>query len=127
MSASLTLLARPTVPLFAGSLLVSYDFSNDRSNVNQLYWKVFPGSYNSITSAFQSLNIKLQMSLRLYRSIIEILTGFDVDCTCAGFDGKQMSPNPRGTTAIVRHTNVIDLSRRSPYYLAKAALATLVV
>jgi hypothetical protein len=52
--------------------------------------------------------------LRLYKSISEILTGFDVDCACVAFDGKQVYSNPRGITAIATRTNTVDLSRRSP-------------
>ncbi|KAI1271374.1 ankyrin repeat protein [Xylaria sp. FL0933] len=58
----------------------------------------------------------VQIILRLYKSISEILTGFDVDCACVAFDGKQVYTNPRGVTAIATRTNSIDLSRRSPSY-----------
>ncbi|OTB10039.1 hypothetical protein K445DRAFT_27965 [Daldinia sp. EC12] len=58
----------------------------------------------------------VQVILRLYKSISEILTGFDVDCSCVAFDGKQVYTNPRGVAAIATRTNTIDLSRRSPSY-----------
>ncbi|KAI0884918.1 uncharacterized protein GGS22DRAFT_148152 [Annulohypoxylon maeteangense] len=58
----------------------------------------------------------IQVILRLYKSISEILTGFDVDCSCVAFDGKQVYSSPRGVTAIATRTNTIDLSRRSPSY-----------
>ncbi|KAG9255835.1 ankyrin repeat protein [Emericellopsis atlantica] len=58
----------------------------------------------------------VQVILRLYRSISEILTGFDVDCACVAFDGKQVYSNPRGVAALTTRTNLIDLSRRSPSY-----------
>ncbi|RYO99636.1 hypothetical protein DL766_009363 [Monosporascus sp. MC13-8B] len=58
----------------------------------------------------------VQIILRLYKSISEILTGFDVDCACVAFDGRQVYSNPRGITAIATRTNTIDLSRRSPSY-----------
>ncbi|KAI0543598.1 ankyrin repeat protein [Xylaria curta] len=58
----------------------------------------------------------VQIILRLYRSISEILTGFDVDCACVAFDGTQVYSNPRGITAVATSTNTIDLSRRSPSY-----------
>ncbi|RYP42706.1 hypothetical protein DL767_000075 [Monosporascus sp. MG133] len=58
----------------------------------------------------------VQIILRLYKSISEILTGFDVDCACVAFDGTQVYSNPRGITAIATRTNTIDLSRRSPSY-----------
>ncbi|KAI1643377.1 uncharacterized protein F4817DRAFT_350105 [Daldinia loculata] len=58
----------------------------------------------------------VQVILRLYKSISEILTGFDVDCACVAFDGTQVYTNPRGITAITTRTNTIDLTRRSPSY-----------
>ncbi|KAI1741299.1 ankyrin repeat protein [Xylaria scruposa] len=58
----------------------------------------------------------VQVILRLYRSISEILTGFDVDCSCVAFDGRQVYSNPRGISAITTRTNIIDLSRRGPAY-----------
>ncbi|GAB7356001.1 hypothetical protein MBLNU459_g6627t2 [Dothideomycetes sp. NU459] len=44
--------------------------------------------------------------LRIYRSIAEILTGFDVDCSCVAYDGKQRRAE-RGRPAIDRW-NVSD-------------------
>ncbi|KAK3381190.1 ankyrin repeat protein [Podospora didyma] len=58
----------------------------------------------------------VQVILRLYRSISEILTGFDVDCACVAFDGERVYTNPRGVAAIATRTNTIDLTRRSPSY-----------
>jgi hypothetical protein len=56
----------------------------------------------------------VQIILRLYKSISEILTGFDVDCACVAFDGQRVYANPRSIAAIATRTNLIDLSRRSP-------------
>ncbi|KAL2105979.1 hypothetical protein VUR80DRAFT_7451 [Thermomyces stellatus] len=50
------------------------------------------------------------------RSVSEILTGFDVDCSCVASDGSQVYTTPRGVTAIVTRTNNIDFTRRSPSY-----------
>ncbi|KAJ3575038.1 hypothetical protein NPX13_g4171 [Xylaria arbuscula] len=58
----------------------------------------------------------VQVVLRLYRSISEILTGIDLDCSCVAFDGRQVYSNPRGISAIATRTNMIDLSRRGPAY-----------
>ncbi|KFH46191.1 hypothetical protein ACRE_030170 [Hapsidospora chrysogenum ATCC 11550] len=58
----------------------------------------------------------VQIILRLYKSISEILTGFDVDCACVAFDGQRVYANPRSIAAIATRTNLIDLSRRSPSY-----------
>ncbi|KAF4119991.1 Ankyrin repeat [Geosmithia morbida] len=58
----------------------------------------------------------VQIVLRLYKSISEVLTGFDVDCACVAFDGRKVYTNPRGVAAIQTQTNLIDLTRRSPSY-----------
>ncbi|KAI1422717.1 hypothetical protein F5Y12DRAFT_761388 [Xylaria sp. FL1777] len=58
----------------------------------------------------------VQVILRLYKSISEILTGIDVDCSCVAFDGRQVYSNPRGIAAIATRTNTIDLSRRGLAY-----------
>ncbi len=58
----------------------------------------------------------VQIVLRLYKSVSEILTGFDVDCSCFAYDGCQVYGTPRGVAAFKTQTNTIDLSRRSPSY-----------
>jgi len=58
----------------------------------------------------------VQIVLRIYRSISEILTGFDVDCSCAAYDGKQVYASPRALAAYMTQINTIDLTRRSPSY-----------
>ncbi|KAI0964856.1 ankyrin repeat protein [Xylaria arbuscula] len=58
----------------------------------------------------------VQVILRLYKSISEILTGVDVDCACVVFDGRQVYSNPRGIAAISTRTNTINLSLRGPAY-----------
>lgn len=46
----------------------------------------------------------------------EILTGFDVDCSCACYDGTNVYATPRAIAAFSTQTNRIDLERRSPSY-----------
>jgi len=58
----------------------------------------------------------VQIVLRIYKSISEILTGFDVDCSCAAFDGKQVWASPRAVAAYMTQVNTVDLTRRSPSY-----------
>ena len=58
----------------------------------------------------------VQIVLRLYKSVSEILTGFDVDCSCFAYDGNQVYGTPRGIASLMTQTNTIDLSRRSPSY-----------
>lgn len=71
---------------------------------------------NAITIASQYPTRHIQIVLRIYKSVSEILTGFDVDCSCAAFDGKQVWAAPRALTAYMTQVNTIDLTRRSPSY-----------
>lgn len=58
----------------------------------------------------------IQIVLRIYKSVSEILTGFDVDCSCVAYDGNNVYASPRAVTAFMTQTNTIDLTRRSPSY-----------
>ncbi|CAA9958257.1 Ankyrin repeat protein [Pyrenophora teres f. maculata] len=71
---------------------------------------------NAITIASQYPTRHVQIVLRIYRSISEILTGFDVDCSCAAYDGSQVYASPRALAAYMTQINTIDLTRRSPSY-----------
>lgn len=71
---------------------------------------------NTITIASQYPNRHVQIVLRIYRSIAEILTGFDVDVSCAAYDGKQVFASPRAIAAYMTQINQVDLTRRSPSY-----------
>lgn len=71
---------------------------------------------NAITIASQYPTRHVQIVLRIYRSISEILTGFDVDCSCAAYDGEQVYASPRAVAAYMTQVNTIDLTRRSPSY-----------
>ncbi|OCK80768.1 ankyrin repeat protein [Lepidopterella palustris CBS 459.81] len=71
---------------------------------------------NTITIASQYPTRHVQIVLRIYKSVSEILTGFDVDCSCAAYDGKQVYASPRAILAYMTQRNTIDLSRRSPSY-----------
>ncbi|KAJ5138750.1 uncharacterized protein N7515_003598 [Penicillium bovifimosum] len=71
---------------------------------------------NTITIASQYPNRHVQIVLRIYRSIAEILTGFDVDVSCTAFDGRQVYASPRAIAAYATQVNQIDLTRRSPSY-----------
>lgn len=54
--------------------------------------------------------------LRIYKNISEILTGFDIDCSGAAYNGKQVLLTPRALQSYITQINHIDLSRRSPSY-----------
>ncbi|RHZ50985.1 ankyrin repeat protein [Aspergillus thermomutatus] len=71
---------------------------------------------NAITIVSQYPTRHVQIVLRIYKSIAEILTGFDVDCSCAAYDGRQVYLAPRAVGAFVTQINHVDLSRRSPSY-----------
>ncbi|KAK4541342.1 hypothetical protein LTR36_008100 [Oleoguttula mirabilis] len=71
---------------------------------------------NTITIASQYPVRHVQIVLRIYRSISEILTGFDVDCSCVAYDGQQVWASPRALAAYMTQINTVDLTRRSPSY-----------
>jgi hypothetical protein len=71
---------------------------------------------NAITIASEYPTRHVQIVLRLYKSVSEILTGFDVDCSCVAYDGQQVWASPRALAAYMTQLNSIDLTRRSPSY-----------
>ncbi|RMJ26284.1 ankyrin repeat protein [Aspergillus sp. HF37] len=71
---------------------------------------------NTITIASQYPTRHVQIVLRIYKSISEMLTGFDVDCSCAAYDGKQVYVSPRALASYITQVNKVDLTRRSPSY-----------
>ncbi|KAI1426426.1 ankyrin repeat protein [Xylaria sp. FL1777] len=71
---------------------------------------------NAITICSQYPIRHVQIVLRVYKSVSEILTGFDIDCSGAAYDGKQVYTTPRAIASYITQTNPIDLSRRSPSY-----------
>ncbi|RMZ85696.1 hypothetical protein DV736_g6555, partial [Chaetothyriales sp. CBS 134916] len=71
---------------------------------------------NAITIVSEYPTRHVQIVLRLYKSKSEVLTGFDVDCSCVAYDGRQVWATPRALTAFMTQVNTIDLTRRSPSY-----------
>jgi hypothetical protein len=71
---------------------------------------------NAITIASQYPTRHVQIVLRLYDSVSQIITGFDVDCACAAYTGDQVYAAPRAIAAFMTQCNTIDLTRRSPSY-----------
>ncbi|CAK9095401.1 Uncharacterized protein R883 [Durusdinium trenchii] len=63
----------------------------------------------------------IQIVLRLYSSVLEILSGFDVDCCTFAFDGMQVYATPRGVHSLLTGVNTIDLSRRSTSFEMRLA------
>ena len=76
---------------------------------------------NAMTIASSYPTRHVQIVLRLYKSISEILTGFDIDCSTFAYNGKQVFGTPRGIAAFMTQTNTIDLTRRSPSYETRLA------
>lgn len=54
--------------------------------------------------------------MRIYKTVSEILTGFDVDCSGAAYDGKQVHCTLRALQSYITQINHVDLSRRSSSY-----------
>ncbi|KAK7951449.1 uncharacterized protein PG986_007177 [Apiospora aurea] len=71
---------------------------------------------NAITICSQYPTRHVQIVLRVYKSVSEILTGFDIDCSGAAYDGQQVYCTPRALAAYITQINPVDLSRRSPSY-----------
>lgn len=76
---------------------------------------------NAITIASHYPTRHIQIVLRIYRSITEMLLGFDVDCSCIVYDGKQIYASPRSLAACMTQCNTLDLTYRSPSYERRLA------
>lgn len=60
--------------------------------------------------------ISVQVILRIYKSISEILHGFDVDSCQVAFDGKEIYMTQAAKWAFENCTNIVNLDRASPTY-----------
>ncbi|ODA83814.1 hypothetical protein RJ55_02330 [Drechmeria coniospora] len=70
----------------------------------------------AVTIASQYPVRHVQIVLRVYKSVSEILTGFDIDAAGGAYDGKQVYVTPRALGSFITQINHIDLTRRSPSY-----------
>jgi len=59
---------------------------------------------------------KVQIIIRLYKNIYEVLAGFDVDASAIAYNGRDIYLTKRSLNAFQTKYNVVDLSRRSPSY-----------
>ena len=50
----------------------------------------------------------IQIILRVYDSPAEVLLGFDVDCSCVGFDGEQVWALPRALAALKNGYSILN-------------------
>lgn len=60
--------------------------------------------------------LKVQIILRAYKNIYEVLAGFDVDSCAVAYDGRDVLLTNRSENAFRTRYNVVDISRRSPSY-----------
>ena len=63
--------------------------------------------------------IKVQIIFRLYKTISEILHGFDLGSSAVGFDGKEVYMTTLGKFCHEHVCNIVDVSRKSPSYEAR--------
>ncbi|CAH0046774.1 unnamed protein product [Clonostachys solani] len=70
----------------------------------------------AITIASQYPVRHIQIVLRVYKSLSEILTGFDIDAAGGAYDGRQVYVTPRALASFITQVNHVDLTRRSPSY-----------
>lgn len=64
-------------------------------------------------------NVKLQVILRLYSTVSEILHGFDLGSSAVGFDGQNVILTSLGRFAYEYGYNIVDTTRRSTSYEAR--------
>jgi hypothetical protein len=60
--------------------------------------------------------LQVQIILRLYDTLVQIMVGFDVDCCCVCWNGKKIQTTQRGLYALKHRVNLASLTRRSPSY-----------
>nr|QBK90285.1 MAG: hypothetical protein LCPAC102_01980 [Pithovirus LCPAC102] len=91
-------------------LLKSYnfEFSMQHSNIYMLRTK------NAFTLNIK--NDKIQFILRLYKSMSEILHGFDIDSCCIGYDGVDVWMTQRAFYSIYNGYNTVNFNYLSPSY-----------
>lgn len=58
----------------------------------------------------------VQIILRAYRSIGQLLVGFDLDSCCLAYDGQRVLATTRGVRALSCGYNLVDVTRLSPTY-----------
>ena len=87
---------------------------------------IVSGSWYPLRTLFTKLLAQypyrsVQIVLRLYSSPAEVLAGFDVDAPCCAYDGNRVWANPRAIISMMRQSNTIDVTRRSPSYEVRLA------
>ncbi len=59
---------------------------------------------------------KIQVILRLYYNITQIISGFDIDSCCCAYDRKHLYGMPRFLRSLKRGYNIVDPERQSKNY-----------
>ncbi len=80
------------------------------------YTSILKNDYTITLVSSNNKDIKIQIILRLYKCMYEILAGFDVDSCAVAYNGQQVYLTERSLNAFQTRMNVVDLSRRSPSY-----------
>lgn len=86
--------------------------------INASQIKLMIRSKNAVTVQYKTekINIKIQFILRLYNSIAQVISGFDIDGSCAAFDGKEFYVMPRYLRSVNLGYIVVDPERQSTSY-----------
>ena len=67
-------------------------------------------------SFFSKLGIQVQIILRLYNNVIQVISGFDIDSCCVAYDGYEFYAMPRFVRSLITRYNLIDSERQSENY-----------
>ncbi len=58
----------------------------------------------------------VQIILRAHDTVANVLSNFDIDCCCFGYDGQRVVALPRGVIAVATKTNIADGAKSSVSY-----------
>jgi hypothetical protein len=74
---------------------------------------------NTHAITFKSENIKVQFILRLYNSIVQVISGFDIDSCCVAYDGDHVYGMDRYVRSVTYGYNFTDPDRQSLNYIGR--------
>lgn len=77
---------------------------------------VITRSAHSLTFNMRYPYRKIQIILRAYHSIEQVISGFDIDCCSVAYDGTNVYAIPRFLRALATRQNIIDETRASTTY-----------
>lgn len=63
---------------------------------------------------------RVQIVLKTFKSIEDVLGRFELDCCCVAYDGERVLAHPRAVRAIVTLVNLVDLAYWSPAFEFRA-------